>query len=749
MLKPEAPGTASPFQTTLPTGQFRVTLTVHLISLACIAVAVFLAYSNSLHGTWAFDDTAISQNNSIEENLNLRLGYRKIAYLSFLVNKWINPLDPVNYRLSNIAIHVVNAALVYWLAFLTLRLPGMRERFARYSYPVALLTTAVFALHPVNINAVSYIVQRMTALSAMFVLLGLISYIYGRTYSFRYSSAPLYVLAALFVFLGIFSKENAIMALPLMVLYDYFFISCFEKTGLLRKTGLGVAALLIVITAASVYLDFSKAAGVLVGQFLHLNEPMTPLGWSAVDVYWTPLQHILTEFRVIAGYLFLLLAPLPKYLLFDNWGLVPSKSLTDPLSTLFAFALIAGLLLFSILRSRKMPFLAFGLLWYLTAISLESFIAIGSDFYFEHRNYLPVTGLFFGIIAQSTVSLKDILLKQRVVWTAALVLAAVLGGLTYQRNFVWKDSVTLWTDTVSKAPQNLRAAMALGNAYLKDANFPSAARYYSGVLKHAVADKRPQYFHDAAYSLGMVHLFLGNLGQAKKIIDLMDARLAGNPATDVLRGFYSSLSGDTEAALGQLNQSLSAVTGHDSVIVYTLLGDTYRRRGQADKALESYRQALKSDPSFAAAYYGMGNVYLTIKDIGNAEKLTGQALALDPANPLALAQMADIILIKKGPLEAAKQYAERALASSPPFYQPYATMGMVLVMLGRDADADVFFQRAQTHGLRGYMLPFTRARAYFMKGDKKKAAVYLREIAGMKDAPAELKQIISKDLDRL
>ena len=168
-----------------------------------------------------------------------------------------------------------------------------------------------------------------------------------------------------------------------------------------------------------------------------------------------------------------------------------------------------------------------------------------------------------------------------------------------------------------------------------------------------------------------------------------------------------------------------------------------------DKALESYRQALKSDPSFAAAYYGMGNVYLAIKDIGNAEKLTGQALALDPANPLALAQMADIILIKKGPLDAAKQYAERALASSPPFYQPYATMGMVLVMLGRDADADVFFQKAAERGMRGYLLPYTRARAYFMKGDKEKASLYLQEILHMDDAPAELKNVIKRDLARL
>jgi len=726
-----------------------VTPRMHLLFFAFLSAAVFLAYSNSLTGTWALDDSAIGRYASIEKSLDLKLGYRKLAYVSFLINKWINPLDPVNYRILNIAIHIVNAVLVYWLAFLTLRLPGMRERYSRYAYPVAVLSSAVFALHPVNINAVAYIVQRMASLSAMFSLLALISYTYGRIAASRIPAISLYALSAVLIFLGIFSKENAVMALPLIGLYDYFFIARFEERGLARTAGFVLLGGVLVLGAVSVFLDFHTAIGNIKGVLFQMNRPVTDQGWTAVDVYWTPLQHILTEFRVIGRYLSLLVLPLPGRMVFDYWGFVPSTDISTPLSTLFSMLIIAGAIAFAMVKKRTLPFISFGILWYFIAISLESFIAVGSDFYFEHRNYLPVAGLFFGVSAQVAVAFKNIIFRQKVLWGAVLVLSAVLGGLTFQRNFVWKDSITLWTDTLNKAPENLRSSMALGNAYLKSADLASAGRRYAETLKQATSEKRPQYFHDAAYSLGMVNLFLGNLPEAKKIIDLMDARLAGDPSTGVLRGFYSSMTGDTENAIRQLNQSLAGVSGLDTVIVYTLLGDTYRRAGQQDKALENYKKALEQDPTFAAAYYGMGNVYFLRKEIDKAEAAIGRALALDPVNPLALAQMADIVLIRKGPIEKARQFAERALATSPPFYQPYASMGTVMVLLGKDADADAFFQKAAERGMSGYLLPYTKARAYFMKGNKEKATQYLQEILHMDDAPADLKALIRQNLSRL
>jgi tetratricopeptide (TPR) repeat protein len=721
----------------------------HIIVFAFLAVSVFLAYSNSLNGTWALDDTKFVRSASLENYLNLRLGYRKIAFLTFLFNKWINPFSVVNFRVTNIIIHIINSVLVYWISIVTLRLPKMRERFGKYGYPVALITATVFALHPININAVAYIVQRMTSLSAFFVLLSLLSYLHARTASALRLSLTLYVSAAVFILLGIFSKENAVLALPLFVLYDYFFISEVGKRAHLFKVVALVCAGLAVITVSLVYLNFLKATGNLFRLFLNINQQIPPLGWTTPDVYWTPLQHIMTEFRVVGRYFVLLLAPLPDLLVFDKSGISLSASMIEPLSTLFSFLVIAGLIIFSVLIAGKMPFVSFGLLWYLMALSLESFIGIGLDLYFEHRNYLPSAGLFLGISAQMTVSIRSSILRGKNLWAVVLIIAVLLGGLTFRRNYVWKDSVTLWTDTLVKDPGNIRAMVALGKAFMKSADFVSAGKYYNMAMDLSFAKQRVQYFNDSAYSLGMISLFIGNLEQAKKVIDLMDKRLADGYTTEILKGYYSSLSGDTDGALRLFNHVLPRSSVPDRVITYTLIGDTYKRTGYAGRALENYKKAVELDPSFSAAYFGMGDMYFAMKDINNAEKYISRTLLLDPANPLALARMADILLVKKEPPEKAKTYAERAVSSFPVFHQPYATMATVLIVMGREEEAEEYFKKAYERGLRGYLLPYTKARAYFIKGDKDKAEAVLLEIANMDDAPDDLRNIIKKDQDKL
>ena len=136
-----------------------------------------------------------------------------------------------------------------------------------------------------------------------------------------------------------------------------------------------------------------------------------------------------------------------------------SQSLIQPITTLFSAMLILSLLFFSVWKIKRFPLLCFGILWYFIAISLESFIALGSDLYFEHRNYLPTAGLFTGIAGQSIVSVVPKLSKNVVV-ASIITCGIVLGVFTFSRNFVWKDSFTLWGDTLSKAPSNIRAMLA-------------------------------------------------------------------------------------------------------------------------------------------------------------------------------------------------------------------------------------------------------------------------------------------------
>jgi len=712
----------------------------HLPVIVFLVLATALAYSSSLHDTWVLDDTTIGQYGSVENILSYHIGYRKVANITFFFNKWIDPADPVNYRVFNIALHIFNSVLIYLLALVTLRLPGWKDKYGVYSFPVAFISGVVFALHPLNINAVSYIVQRMTSLATMFVLLGLLSYITARNSESRYRSLCLYLLSGLCILAGIFSKENAVLSVPLILLYETVFLSGLSAERASRRLA-AISAGILILACASLFLKFQSRIVPIFDIFLNWNSPIPVQDWTATDVYWTPFQHVLTEFRVIGRYLFLMVLPLPRFLVFDWWGFPVSTGLAQPLTTAFSMAFIVGAAVFSVVRMKKLPFLSFGILWYLLAISLESFIAVGSDLYFEHRNYLPMAGLIIGVTAQLVPLMKVERVKGKYVWVPGLILAMVLGSLTFQRNMVWKDSTDLWQDTLYKTPGNLRAVISLGNAYLKAADFDSATKYFEKGASVSEAGKHMVFFRDSVYSLGMVYLFMGDLPNAGRMIREMDSKLEYSHINDILKGFYSSVDGDQDAAIERYEKILPETTWQDRVIVYTLIGDACRKKNMPETALENYREAIGIDPSFSAAYYGMGDTYLSMKDPDNAVVYIGKTLELDPLNPLALAEMADILLItKKSPYEA-MSYADRALMNSPPFYQPYLTKANILVVIGRDAAAEEFYREAVERGLEDYMVPFSKARAYYLKGDPQNARIFMREAAAMEDVPEAIREI--------
>lgn len=726
----------------------------HLYALAILSMAIFLAYSNSINGTWAMDDIVANKPVGIKD-IHDFVGFRKLAYVTFVLNQAVAPFSPANFRLFNILIHILNTTLVYVLAYLTISRLGDTQQVksqkqkdeplsaAQYqAFHGALLSGVLFGLHPININAVAYIVQRMASLATLFVLLALLLYIFAVQSGSRSKAGLFYALSGISVIAGIFSKENAVMALPLILLYDFIFLAKFKAGGFRKRLLVIVLIGVFCLGPVAYLLKFHLTLFDLAGSFVNVTQPLSERGWTATDVYWTPLQHILTEFRVISRYMLLILLPLPRLLVFDWWSFPVSKGITEPVTTLFSILLAVLLLIFSIWKIKRLPLLCFGILWYLSAISLESFFALGSDLYFEHRNYLPATGLFIGIAGQIVISLKA-RLNQKVVFTSIVICGLVLGLLTFSRNFVWKDSVTLWGDTLKKAPANIRAMMALGNAYFKLSDLDNAERYYKEVVRISSKDKRPHFLDDSAYSLGMVYLFNGRLKEAKDLIDIFKHTVESY-RPEILNGFYKALNNDIGGALRDYNSILGQTKGIDSVVVLTLMGDAYREKGLWDKAIEKYGEAISLDPGFSAAYYGTGVVFMNKRDIVLAREYFEKTLLIDPDNVLALSDMADLTLIRKENPQGALNYARRAVSKNPSLYQPYYTMGNVLIVLGREQEADEFYKKAAERGVADYMIPFGKARAYYMKGDEEQAQRQLAELRKFRDLPDKIKGLIHK-----
>jgi hypothetical protein len=442
----------------------------HVIALLVLTLAVFLAYSNSLKSPWVMDDFLARETVEVSDFQSL-LGFRKITYLTFLLNTMVLPLNPASLRFVNILIHILNVFLVYVLAYKTVLLwfretePKTNIHFPAFS--VAFLSSSVFALHPMNINAVAYIIQRSASLATLFVLLSLLAYIRARQSTGNVQAFLFYGVSGIFIAIGIFSKENAVMAVPLIILYDLVFLSKLNTKELLKKLSIITGISFVIFVFVSYAWNLHTVIIELVGFFLQPNELLPLRGWMAVDVSWTPLQHILTEFRVLSRYLFLLILPLPHFLVFDLLGFPVSTGITIPITTLFSTIFVSGLILFSLVTLKRFPLFSFGMLWYFIAISLESFFALGSDLYFEHRNYLPLSGMVIGIASHGVVTYGDKLNKRKI-WSVVIICSVVLGLLTFWRNFVWEDSIILWKDTLKKNQFNYRAHYNIGNAYLRN-----------------------------------------------------------------------------------------------------------------------------------------------------------------------------------------------------------------------------------------------------------------------------------------
>ncbi|MBM4140026.1 MAG: tetratricopeptide repeat protein [Nitrospira sp.] len=735
----------------------------HLLGIALLIFGVLLAYSNSLNGIWAFDDVLINQPLGTE-GLIEKIGARKIAYLTFLINQKINPVDPFNFRLFNIFIHILNALLVYIIALLTLSY-NCSERpdksvIARHEvpkqsqdfFPIALFSAALFALHPLNINAVAYIIQRMASLATFFVLLSLVSYIFANMAKNIFNKVILYLVTIVFIVLGVLSKENAIMAVPLILLYDYIFLSRYDKKTFLKKALVILSIGFCTLLAFTFYLPIHKTALDVVKAFTDINKPLIYKSWMATDVYWSPIEHILTGFRVISRYLFLFLLPLPNFLVFDWWGYPLSKGIFEPITTIFSIALIFALIVFSVLKLKKYPFLSFGILWYFIAISLESLIAVGSDLYFEHRNYLPLTGLSFGLVAQVANFLKEKVSAKYAPWVVFFVLSTFLGFMTFQRNFIWKDPVTFWGDTVKKAPYNIRANLALAHSYRAASDFQNAQNYYLTSVRIAVEEKRPFFTVESLYHLGFMHLLLEQRTEAGKVIDMLEKATPDSYKLRILMGYYSYLNKDFNAAVETYLDVLKDTRGTprwDKVTVYTLLGDAYRDMGLADKAMGSYEKALNLNHSFPAAYHGMAKVHLMKGDLKTASEYLRKVLLVDPYNIVALSDMAHLVLLGGGGVDKALPFAKKAVSFNPPVYKPYLIMGTILTIQGEDADAEEFYTTAKDFHAPEYLVLFNRAWAYSLKGEREKQKYYLSKLLNMKRVPNNIRNTAKKILSKL
>jgi len=436
--------------------------------LAMLPVTV-LVYLPGLGGPFVFDDhpnlvlndavqlktlnwdaLAVAMRSYGSENWN-----RGLSMLSFGLNYYVSGLDPLPYKLINLALHLINGVVFFAAARLFLaalaRFRALPLSPAQIEWAAAL--GAVFwLLHPINLTTVLYIIQRMNLLAATFSLLGALFYLWGRLRMMdgragSTAAGGWIVLGsgvALCTLLSFFAKENGIL-LPLQILLIEWIAFGFagiskERLRLLGWVGLALGAV---------------AAVVLISRF---HGVMNGYDIRSFDL----TQRLLTEPRAIWFYLRLLLFPQPGLFGLFHDDMPISTGLFEPWTTLPALIGLALLLLFALLGHRRYPIVAFGILFFLLGHSLEStFLPL--ELVHEHRNYLPGIGILLPL-GYGFVRLSD-LVRRRVLLLAPAAFLIICGVSIAIRALDWRDPVDLALAEVHYHPNSSRANYQLAQLY--------------------------------------------------------------------------------------------------------------------------------------------------------------------------------------------------------------------------------------------------------------------------------------------
>jgi tetratricopeptide (TPR) repeat protein len=584
-----------------------------------LVILLLVVYANSFNCSWHFDDYI-----NIVENPRIQIKtlswqeigrslygiagsarwQRPVSYFTFAVNYYFDGLNVFGYHLVNFFIHYIASVFLFLFIYNALKLPILEGRYERNAYSIALLAALFWAINPVEVMAVTYIVQRMASMAAMFYIMAMYFYLKGRTGDKTWKRVVFFILAAFSALLSLGSKENAAMLPVSLFLFDLFLVQGATIENIRKNWAVCLFALLLVPAIGLVYYDFSSITGDY-DQF----RPFT---------MW---ERVLTQPRVILFYISLLLYPITSRMMMIH-DMEISKSLFDPWTTFAAIVVLLLILVVAGLISRKRPLISYCIIFFFLNHLIEgSFISL--ELVYEHRNYLP-SMLFFVPLSIFIVYALSYFEKRKmmivVLSSATVAIMIIIGVTVFIQNDILKDEISLWSDNIEKAPR----------------------------------------LHHVRQNLGVAYFIDGRLSEA--FVELTKAL-----------------------------ESLPAAHVKAKVKTYGLLGEYYILRGNDEKAMTHYLQALRIDPYFSPVYNRMAEIKVRTNQLADAEKLIRIGISLAPhsyAFHLTLAR----VLLKQGHPDAAIKEAQRALILGGDSSKPYGVFAEAFKLKKNSKMADHFYK---------------------------------------------------------
>jgi tetratricopeptide (TPR) repeat protein len=620
-----------------------------ILWLLVLLIVVFLlsAYSNSLFSPFTLDDTHsfVIEPKVLQFTFSLE-GFAGLAKTKFGLARYLPMLSfaldlrwgggrIIAFHITNIVIHLLATLALFLMLKELLKLCRVSRRRENCTFSdstinlIAISIAGIWALNPVQTNAVTYLVQRMTSMAGLFYFLALYFYLKGRISWIEqrgcYRLAGCVLGCILFWFCALMSKQITV-TLPLMILL---------------LEGLLVGGRQLFRVAGRYWVACIVLGLILLLVFLHML-PGILAGYG--HRHFTLSERLLTELRVVVSYIFLLLIPLPQFLTLEH-DPVLSTSLFTPLTTLSSALFILLLLVVAWRLRRRQPLISFGIIWFFANLLIESsFIPL--ELMFEHRVYLPSAGFWLAIFLGSRELGRRFLVFSRlhydvrqqagILVSMLVILFSFFSLATYYRNTAWRDSVSLYQDCLLKAPNKPRVHGNLAKALAE------VGRYQESIVE------------------GEKALALGRKGYevywvaASNIISSL-SRLGDNQAALARAGKFRE-----QAQPWELNKAYSLFVCN--------LGNIYLQEGDYQAALENFIEGLQFCCKYDIPYESIFEK--SIVNVWNLGRKDGYAfkpvegLSTEETAGLLSDERLAVVFFELGREKAALKYCRQALAKN-------------------------------------------------------------------------------------
>ncbi len=514
--------------------------------------------------------------------------YHPLTWWSHMLDVELFGLDAGAHHLVNVAIHAVNTALVFVLWLL----------YGRMAWPAAFVAL-LFGLHPLHVESVAWVAERKDLLCGFFGILAMMVYSDGVV---RGNRRWRWLALLLFVF-SLLAKPMLVTMPVLLLLLDYWPLARRDDSGrfplaaMLREKW---CFFLFALLSAMVTLWAQGRGGAI--------QSLDDFSW-AVRLANVPVSYVF--------YLVKMLWPTGLAVIYPHPG-----------SALAAWQIIGSLVVLGSISAvvwrwrRRLPWLLTGWGWYLISLlPVIGIVQVGYQAVADRYSYLPLIGPFV-ILVWSGRELAAAFSWRRGAWPAFVLLALVLGSLTWRQAAYWRDSFTLFEHALAVTGRNFVAENHLGLAWLQKGDLRKARDCFQQTL----AIKEDHY--GALNNLGVVMMRQGRWREAE---EYLRRALAINPDFNAARGNLALvlyLEKRFQEAVTQFEESLRRQP--DDPVVLDNLANVLLRLDRVDEAIDSLRRSLELDPGFAGACYDLARALLRRGETEEAVHWLRESLRLEP-----------------------------------------------------------------------------------------------------------------------